>query len=59
MSTYLLINLLIILFPLLLSFDKKTAYYKNIFPVIISIIVVGTAFLIWDSVAVAKGRLEL
>ena len=55
MSTYLVINLLIILLPLLLSFDKKTAYYKNIFPVIISIIVVGTAFLIWDSVAVARG----
>lgn len=55
MSTYLLINLLIILFPLLLSFDKKTAYYKNLAHVFISIITVGTIFLIWDSIAVTRG----
>ncbi len=55
MSTYLLINLLIILFPLLLSFDKKTAYYKNLYRVFISLIIVGAVFLIWDSIAVSRG----
>ncbi len=55
MSTYLLINFFIILFPLLLSFDKKTAYYKNLIQVFISVVIVGTAFLIWDSIAVVRG----
>jgi len=55
MSTYLLINLLILLFPLLLSFDKKTAYYKNMPRVFLSAIIVGTVFLVWDSIAVLRG----
>ena len=55
MSTYLIINLLIVLIPLLLSFDTKTAYYKNLPRVFISVIVVGTVFLIWDSIAVMRG----
>ncbi len=55
MSTYLLINFFIILFPLLLSFDKKTAYYKNLLGVFISTAIVGIVFLIWDSVAVTRG----
>ncbi len=55
MSTYLLINFLIILFPLLLSFDKKTAYYKNLLHVLISVIIVGAVFIIWDSIAVTRG----
>ncbi len=55
MSTYLLINFLIILFPLLLSFDKKTAYYKNLPQVLLSVFIVGVVFLIWDSIAVTRG----
>ncbi len=55
MSAYLLINLLILLFPLLLSFDKKTAYYKNLPRVFISVITVGLVFLLWDSIAVIRG----
>jgi lycopene cyclase domain-containing protein len=55
MSTYLLINLLIIIFPLLLSFDKKTAYYKNLPRVFISVIIIGAVFLVWDSIAVKRG----
>lgn len=45
---YLGINFFTILFPLLLSFDKKIAFYKNwkyIFP---SIFIVGILFIIWD-----------
>jgi len=46
--TYLLLNFLTILFPLLLSFDKKVAYYKEwkyIFP---SLFLTGILYLGWD-----------
>jgi len=55
MSTYLLINFLIIIFPLALSFDKKVAYNKNIKSVFISILLVGLVYIIWDSIAVSRG----
>ena len=55
MSAYLIINLLIIIFPLLLSFDRKVAYYKNILAVIFSILVVGLIYIIWDIIAVSRG----
>jgi lycopene cyclase domain-containing protein len=55
MNTYLIINLLIIIFPLALSFDKKVAYYKNIKPIIVSTIFIGAIYIIWDSVAVSRG----
>lgn len=46
--TYLLLNFLTILFPLILSFDKKVAYYKQwkyIFP---SLFLTGILYLRWD-----------
>lgn len=55
MKTYLVINFLIIVFPLALSFDKKVAYYKNIKSVIVSTVLVGVIYIIWDSVAVLRG----
>lgn len=55
MSTYLLINILIILFPLLLSFDKKVAFYKKIPSVIISISIIGLIYIVWDVIAVNRG----
>lgn len=55
MKLYLVINILIIFFPLLLSFDKKVKFYKYFIPVILSIIIVGVVFLIWDSIAVERG----
>ncbi len=55
MSTYLFINFIIVLFPLLLSFDKKIVYYKKLPHVFVSMITVGTIFLIWDSIAVMRG----
>lgn len=48
--TYLLINLFSILFPFLLSFDKKVAFFKTwkrLFP---AIFVVGAFFIAWDIV---------
>lgn len=46
--TYLWLDLGTLLFPLLLSFDKKVAFYKNwrfLFP---AMAIVGLLFLIWD-----------
>jgi len=48
MSTYLLIDSIIIFFPLILSFDRKVKFYthwKFVFP---SILIVATFFIIWD-----------
>ncbi|MEM6630947.1 MAG: lycopene cyclase domain-containing protein [Bacteroidota bacterium] len=48
MYTYLLLNIGTILFPLLLSFDKKVhfyTYWKALFP---SIFVVAALFILWD-----------
>lgn len=47
-GTYLLINFLTILFPLLLSFDKKVHFYtrwKHLFP---ALLLSGIVFLFWD-----------
>jgi len=46
--TYLVLNGLSILFPLILSFDKKVSFYKNwkfLFP---AIFLVGSVFIVWD-----------
>lgn len=55
MSTYFLINFLIIIFPILFSFDKKVSYYKNIFSVLISTLTVGLIYILWDVFAVIRG----
>lgn len=52
---YLWINILTILFPLLLSFDKKVAFYtkwKFLFP---AILLVGLFFIVWDVIFTAHG----
>lgn len=53
--TYLLINFLTVLFPLLLSFDKRVHFYKSwkfIFP---AIGITGILFLFWDILFTIKG----
>lgn len=53
--TYLALNLGTVFFPLLLSFDKKVAFYKSwpaLFP---SILWVGAVFLIWDEWFTVQG----
>ncbi len=53
--TYLLINFLTVLFPLLLSFDKRVRFYKSwkfIFP---AIGITGILFLFWDILFIIKG----
>ncbi len=45
---YLLIDFFTILFPFLLSFDKKVAFYKSWPQIIKGLLVGGIIFLIWD-----------
>ncbi len=53
--TYLLLNLVCVLFPFVLSFDKKVAFYKTwkyLFP---AILINGVFFILWDILFTAKG----
>ena len=54
--TYLLINVFIIAIPLALTFDKRTAYHRQIPAVGFSIVVVGACYLIWDVLVTARGE---
>lgn len=56
MSTYLLIDLLVILFPLILSFDKKVAYFQHWPEVFLAMIPVGVLFILWDSIVTKRGH---
>lgn len=47
-SLYLILDGITILFPLLLSFDKKVAFYKGWKAVLIAILAIGIPFVIWD-----------
>lgn len=55
MSTYLLINILIIFFPLILSFDKNLKFYKKVPFVLQSIAFISTAYIVWDLIATKRG----
>jgi lycopene cyclase domain-containing protein len=54
--TYLLINGFIIAIPLALTFNKRTAYYRQIPAVGLSTGVVGACYLIWDVLVTARGE---
>lgn len=45
---YLLIDFFTILFPFLLSFDKKVAFYKSWAPIFKGLLFGGIIFLVWD-----------
>ncbi len=55
MSSYLLINILIIAIPVVLSFERKVQFYRRLPSVLISVIVVGAAYIVWDIAATARG----
>lgn len=54
-SLYLLIDGLTILFPFLLSFDKKVSFYTNWKFVFVAIIAIGLPFVLWDIGFTAMG----
>ena len=47
-NLYLWLNIGTVLFPVLLSFDKKVAFYKNYKYLFPAALITGTFFLIWD-----------
>lgn len=55
MSTYLLINIAIVFFPLILSFDKNLKFYKKVPYVLQSIAFISTAYIVWDVIATERG----
>ncbi|MBK8661098.1 MAG: lycopene cyclase domain-containing protein [Ignavibacteriales bacterium] len=55
MSRYLLINLLTVLFPVILSFEKKISFYKKFKYLLFSILTVSPFYLVWDAVATSRG----
>lgn len=55
MMTYLIINLLIIIVPLILSFEGKIKFYKKIPAYLFSISIVSTLFIFWDIFATHRG----
>jgi len=55
MSEYLIINILIIIVPLSLSFEKNLKFYKKVKSVLKSILIVSSAFIIWDVIATQRG----
>jgi len=54
--TYLLIDVFIIAVPLVLTFDKRIVYYRQIPAVAFSIGVVSTCYVIWDVIVTARGE---
>lgn len=55
MSLYLALELITIAVPLVFSFDKKMRFYKRLKPVIISLILVGAVFIIFDIYSTRAG----
>ncbi len=55
MSEYLLINIFTIIVPLILTLEQKLKFYKKLPAVFISILVVSTVYIIWDSIATKAG----
>jgi len=56
MNLYLLVNLLVILFPLLLSFDRRVVFYRQWRAVIPAILTVAAIFIAEDIFATARGH---
>jgi len=55
LSTYLILNLASIAFPLALSFDRKVAFYRKWPAVFPAVGVVALAYLVWDVIVTARG----
>ena len=52
--TYLLINFLTILFPVILSFDKKVDFYRKWKFILPGLLITGVLYLIWDYIFTVK-----
>lgn len=54
-SLYILLDFLTIIFPVLLSFDKKVAFYKSWKHVFLALLIIGIPFILWDVIFTAMG----
>ncbi|WP_455381813.1 lycopene cyclase domain-containing protein [Salinispira pacifica] len=55
MSLYLIVDLAVLFFPLVLSFDRKVAFYRRWPAAFTAIITVGAIFVVWDIFATQRG----
>lgn len=55
MSEYLLLNIFIIIVPLILTFEKKIQFYKKLPALLVSIVLVGGGYIVWDTIATWRG----
>lgn len=55
MSEYLIINIATVIVPLIMSFEEKLRFYRFYLPLVISIILIGLLFIIWDHQATVRG----
>lgn len=55
MSSYLAINIFIVLIPLLLSFEKNVRFYRKLKNVFFTIFIVAVVFITWDAIATKRG----
>ncbi|MCX2740170.1 lycopene cyclase domain-containing protein [Pontibacter anaerobius] len=55
MYLYLYLNIFTILFPLLLSFDRKVAFYRNWGALFPAILANGALFIVWDALFTKAG----
>lgn len=53
--TYLILDIAIILFPLILSFENKVRFYRNWFFYIFSVVTVSSMYILWDILATKRG----
>lgn len=56
MKVYLILDVLTLLCPLLLSFDKRVAYRRSWGRALIALMPAGLVFIIWDVIATARGH---
>ena len=52
---YLILDILILIFPLIFTFTWKFKYYKFFKPLSVSIFIVGISYIIWDILVTARG----
>jgi lycopene cyclase domain-containing protein len=55
MSLYLIVDLAVLFFPLVLSFDRKVAFYRRWPSALVAIVAVGVVFVAWDVFATRRG----
>lgn len=57
MSFYFWLNVIILAFPLIFSFERRwVKFYKKLKPILVSLLIVGIFFISWDVFATSRGH---